>query len=157
MKIRILGAPGSGKSTYAKTLSKELNIVAYDLDEIKYYTPEYTRKEDKQVQQELKKILKKDAWILEGAFLIDFTQTYAEANKILYLDTPRIQSCLRVIKRQIRNKQPLKSLYALLKNTWKFKRRAQKTILNKNHPEHHKVQLIRQQHLKTQHSSQTPR
>ena len=35
-KIFISGGPGSGKTTYAKKLSKELNIPHFDFDDIKW-------------------------------------------------------------------------------------------------------------------------
>lgn len=35
-KIYISGGPGSGKTTYAKKLSQELNIPCFDLDEVKW-------------------------------------------------------------------------------------------------------------------------
>ena len=34
MKILIIGSVGSGKSTYAKKLSNELNIETYEIDSI---------------------------------------------------------------------------------------------------------------------------
>ena len=67
-KIFIIGTMGSGKTTLAERLSKELKIRHYGLDDV-YYSKKYTKKRKEDVRErKLNELLKKKKWIIEGVF-----------------------------------------------------------------------------------------
>jgi adenylate kinase family enzyme len=59
IKIHILGAPGSGKTTLAQVLSARLHIPHYDLDKINLE------------QESPITLAEQPAWITEGIYLIE--------------------------------------------------------------------------------------
>lgn len=106
-KIYISGGPGSGKTTYAKKLSKKLNIPHFDLDEIKYINIPNTFNKERPKEERialLDKLLKThDNWICEGVYFRDWILPVVEqADKIIIL-TPSVWCRhFRVIKRSFR-------------------------------------------------------
>lgn len=78
MKILIFGSVASGKTTLAKKLSKELNIIYYEGDCIAWGSlneQRYKRSNEEQ-KEVIDKINKNSSWIIEG--------TYRESQRILY-------------------------------------------------------------------------
>jgi adenylate kinase len=64
----MLGAPGSGKGTYSKMLSKDLNLnVLSSGDELR----NYVENEKNKISQEIKKIIE-DGQLVEDNFMFDF-------------------------------------------------------------------------------------
>lgn len=131
MKIRIIGNSGSGKSYWAKKLSKEYKIGHYDLDNIVWDNSSKAygiknRKEDR--DKLLYEILKQDNWIIEGVYYGWCQSTFEQADCILVLQVPRRVYCYRIIKRFLKRKlglekgkkESLKSLIELLRWTKKW-------------------------------------
>lgn len=107
-KIYIIGAPASGKSTYAKKLSAETGIPFFDLDEIKWENTGgkyYSKKRDKNERiQKLQTLLKINAdWICEGVYFRDWILPVIEqADEVIILQ-PSLWLCqYRLLRRSIR-------------------------------------------------------
>jgi adenylate kinase len=91
MKIMITGVPGSGKSTYAKLLTKELGIKSFndkdfvvDADEIELYGSKVKDVDIVKFEKKARKELKgKEEFILEGLL---FPETEIEVDLILILE-----------------------------------------------------------------------
>ena len=65
-RIWIIGGSGSGKTYLARKISKILKIKNYELDDI-IWDKKYTLKRPKALMvKKLKKITKKEKWIIEG-------------------------------------------------------------------------------------------
>ena len=97
-RIYIIGAPGTGKSTFAHTIACgtpvwELDSIAIE-DRTKRPWPDAVR------QQAVQRIAAQDAWIVEGVW-IGWTQDLLEqADVIIWLDTlPRWLTLWRIIVR----------------------------------------------------------
>lgn len=71
MKIYVIGSSGSGKTTYAKLLSKKYHLTHYNADYLRYIQLENVRGRMERDMDEYKKIIgdisKSDDWIFEGA------------------------------------------------------------------------------------------
>ena len=99
-KIFISGGSGSGKSTYAKKLSKQLDIPYFDLDDIYWIT--YSNKRPKQERIKLlNQILQNNTdWIIDGVYFQDWIIPIIEqSDKIIIVNTPKYKRQYRIIKR----------------------------------------------------------
>lgn len=107
-KIYILGSVGSGKTTLAKKLSKELNIPYYELDNVVYeYNPNGDiKRTSEEIEIIFNKILNQDNWIIENVGRSYFDKAYEKADTIIYLNLSKVLLYKRVITRWI--KQNLK-------------------------------------------------
>lgn len=103
-KVYIIGPVGSGKTTLAKRLSKEMNIDYYELDRVvwKYHPDGDIRRSDKEIDKLFSKILKKDNWIIENVGKVYFNKGFEEADTIIYLKISRIVLYYRILKRWIK-------------------------------------------------------
>ena len=107
VKIYIIGCVGSGKTTLAKKLSKELDIPYYELDNIAYKRELGKRRRisnEEQLEQ-LNEIDKQGKWICEGVYRKSYHCILDRCDKIIYLDTSfeerRKNIVIRFIKQQL--------------------------------------------------------
>lgn len=121
-KIYILGSVGSGKTTLARKLSEDLDIVHYELDNIvwKYNLNGDIRRTEEEIEVLFNEILEKDSWIIENVGRSYFDRGYEEADTIIYLKLSRLVLYKRVILRWI--KQNLKIEKASYKSDLKMLR-----------------------------------
>lgn len=104
MKILIIGCVGSGKSTYAKKLSKELNIKRYEIDSIVHDDIENRKRTEEEQKNIIDKINKNESWIIEGTLRKNLYYLLEMADKIIFIDTPYNVRKRRIIKRFIKQK-----------------------------------------------------
>lgn len=104
MKILIIGSVASGKSTYSKKLSKELNIKRYEIDEIVHDDIKHIKRTLEEQKEIIDEINKNDSWIIEGVlrknlyFLLDIS------DEIILMDTSDKVRKFRIVKRYIKQK-----------------------------------------------------
>lgn len=105
-KIYILGPVGSGKTTLAKRLSKELSIPFYELDNVvwEYHPGGDIRRSPEEIDKLFKDILNKDDWIIENVGKEYFDKGFDEADTIIYLNIPKFILYKRVLIRWIKQK-----------------------------------------------------
>lgn len=99
MRIYITGSAGSGKSTYANKLSKELNIPVYRTDDL------YNSKEKRMFSiQKIKETIDIDSdWIIEGAYYIP---GYVKAaDKVIYIKIGILRTVFRILKRWFKDSE----------------------------------------------------
>jgi len=139
LKIHIIGCSGTGKTYFAKVLSKKYNIPHFDLDDIQWdnNSDGYGVKMPTDKRDELlKQILNKDAWIIEGVYYAWVLESFEQADIIYVLDMPKYLYKSRIIIRFLKRKvgiekgkrETLKSLYNLLKWTNKYQDKNLKEI-----------------------------
>ena len=104
MKILIIGSVASGKSTYSKKLSKELNIKRYEIDEIVHDDIKHIKRTLEEQKEIIAEINKNDSWIIVGVlrknlyFLLDIS------DEIILMDTSDKVRKFRIVKRYIKQK-----------------------------------------------------
>ena len=97
-KISIIGISGSGKSTYARQLSKDMNLPLYHMDSFYWRSGWQEVSEETWLKQEAE-IIAKDKWIIEGYICAKSIERLHQADQIIYLDKSGIACCWNGIKR----------------------------------------------------------
>ncbi len=139
MKIHIIGCSGSGKTYFAKALSKKYSVPHFDLDDIQWdnHAQEYgTKRPIEERRKRLQKILCNDAWVIEGIYHTWVQQSFDEADIIYVLDMPGNLCKSRIIMRFIKRKlgiekgkrETIKTICNLLKWTDTFQSKNRKEI-----------------------------
>ena len=104
MKILIVGSVASGKTTFAKNLSKKLSIKYYEIDSIVHDDLKNTKRSNEEQVKKINDINENDDWIIEGTlrknlyFLLDL------ADRIIYLNVPLNFRKRRILSRYIKQK-----------------------------------------------------
>lgn len=94
MKILIIGNSGSGKTTFAKKLSSDLDLPCFEVDSFVWKPIGYNEKRsEKEIDDSINEILKRDSWIVEGVFGKIAEYFINDANKLIFLN-PDIETCL---------------------------------------------------------------
>lgn len=120
-KIYIIGCPGSGKTCFANFLAKLLDIDVLHLDDI-YWDSNWEKRNFEQVTADLKGIVHKNMWIIEGCYEELEDIIIEKADVVLLLRIGAITALFRVIRRCImgvlrkqktcgRNRESLKRLF----------------------------------------------
>ena len=107
MKIFIIGPAGSGKTTVAKKISYALNIETTYLDDLFWKNDKDSiniKRENEERTILFNEILKKENWIIEGAYVEWPLPAMKEADCIVYMNIPKIILHKRIWIRFIRRK-----------------------------------------------------
>jgi len=124
IKIRIVGACGSGKSSIAKELSKKYGVIYYETDDLVWNRSAENLRNSIEVRDSmLNEILKKESWIIEGVHYKWGQDSFKKADLIFLLLPNKFLRDFRVIRRFVRTrlgfeiwnyKQTLKNLYIMI-------------------------------------------
>lgn len=101
-KIILIGCPGSGKTTFAKTLGEKLTVPVTHLDQI-MWLPGNVAIPYQQFLQAQEEVFKKDSWIIDGNYTKSIPNRIDKAETIIFFDTSRIVCLWRIIKRYFMN------------------------------------------------------
>ena len=114
-RIYIIGNSASGKSRLAKRLSRILKIKSYDLDDF-YWKRKFTKKRDiKEIQKKVTEIATKEKWIIEGVYSSCIKCSIDRADLIIWLDYTFPVILLRLLMRQLRDRQKLSELFDFIR------------------------------------------
>jgi adenylate kinase family enzyme len=86
-RILLVGISGTGKTVLARRLSGQLQIPVTYCDAIAW-KPGWVREDPKMVTRQLKQVLNKAEWIIEGYIEPLSAERISEADAIIYLDYP---------------------------------------------------------------------
>lgn len=101
-RICIIGGSGTGKTTLAKNLGKQLNLPVYYIDGIHHLKNWEIRNKDERDKIILEKA-DEDKWIIDGTYHSTLKQRLEKADCIIYLDYSSIAQIRGVLGRFIKN------------------------------------------------------
>ena len=105
MKIYIIGSPGSGKTTLAKTLSKRYNIKHYELDCIVYDDDNnHIKRTKEEIEKQFSTILKNKSFIIEDVGRNKFKKGRETCDKIYYIKLKKPEIYKHIIKRWLKQR-----------------------------------------------------
>ena len=158
-RIHIIGAPGSGKTTYARKLAISKKLPLHHLDEIYHdNSGSISRKRSESERTRMaQKIATTENWITEGASFSDWVNPILKRATEIHIVSPsRITRVWRQIKRYIQRKlgveqttykETLRGLLSGIKWTWNYDKDTLPIILKKI-PKRTKIYKIHKKDIK---------
>ena len=101
-RICIIGGSGTGKTTLANNLGKELNLPVYHIDGIHHLENWIIRNKDERDKIILEKA-NQSKWIIDGTYHSTLQQRLEKADYIIYLDYSTFAQVIGIIKRFLKN------------------------------------------------------
>ncbi len=95
-KIIVIGCPGSGKSTFSKSLHQITKIPLYHLDML-FWNEDKTTVEKSVFLDRLLKVVQNDEWIIDGNYSSTMELRMQACDTVIFLDFP-LEVCLNGIK-----------------------------------------------------------
>jgi len=156
MRITIIGHAGSGKSTFARRISKKLNIPHLHIDEfwfeaggnkLKQNDIEGLEKVRKHIEEKIIDFIKQDSWVSDGWYSRVQPIITEKADHLFFLDIPlhrRIFNHLKRMRGINKNKElskwdDYKFIYIMIRRTFKANSKIKQFIHNHNN----KVRIFR--------------
>ncbi len=95
-KIIVIGCPGSGKSTFSRSLSDKTGLPLYHLD-MMYWNTDGTTVEKCVFRERLTEVLKKETWIIDGNYASTMEERIAASDTVFFLDYAT-ETCIKGIE-----------------------------------------------------------
>lgn len=95
-RVIVIGCPGSGKSTFSRTLHQKTGIPLHHLDRI-YWNADRTTVEKNVFLERLTRILRTDRWIVDGNYGSTMEMRLRACDAVFFLDYP-LETCLEGIR-----------------------------------------------------------
>lgn len=102
-KILVIGCPGAGKSTFARSLHKMTGIPLYYLDML-FHRADRTTVSEEIFDEQLNVLLQKEKWIIDGNYLRTLPERLKYADMVFFLDYP-LDVCLDGVRNRIGRKR----------------------------------------------------
>ena len=89
-KALVIGSPGAGKTTFARRLAQKTGLPLIHLD---YYYHDkskdyYSEKNKPAWYAEVRQLMKRKSWIMDGNYSTTFPERFEEADTIFFFDFP---------------------------------------------------------------------
>ena len=86
-RIIVIGCPGSGKTTFALRLARELRIPIFHLDSI-WHKADRTHISREEFDERLGEILELDSWIIDGNYSRTVERRISACDSVILFDLP---------------------------------------------------------------------
>ncbi len=104
-RVAVIGAPGTGKSTFAKQLAAKTKLPLVHLDYY-YHDKQQGYQTNKQAWvAKTRELAQPDTWIIDGNFASTMTERLQQADTIFYFDMPTSLAVRGIVKRWLTAKR----------------------------------------------------
>lgn len=97
----MVGASGSGKSTFARRLAACLGVRHVELDAF-YWGPGWTPRPQEHFVRDAERAIADDAWVVDGNYSVLQAAVWARADTVVWLDPPAPVVLTQVYRRSFR-------------------------------------------------------
>ncbi|PKK97087.1 MAG: DNA topology modulation protein FlaR [Tenericutes bacterium HGW-Tenericutes-3] len=101
MKILVVGHSSSGKSTFAKRLGEHYHLPVLHIDKV-YFGPNWSRREQHEVEAEIVNFMNQDDWIIDGLYRKYATERFDLSDQLFIFDFNRFKCLYGAIIRRIK-------------------------------------------------------
>jgi adenylate kinase family enzyme len=101
-RILVWGAPGTGKSTLARTVGARLGLPVIHLD-AEYWRPGWVEPSKDEWAQQVALLAAREAWVMDGNYSGTWDVRLPRAETIVWLDLPRPLYVIRTLRRTFGN------------------------------------------------------
>lgn len=102
-KVIVIGSPGAGKSTFARSLRDRTGLPLYYLDML-WHKPDRSNVSREEFDTALQALIKKDRWIIDGNYQRTLELRLRECDTVFLLDYP-LEFCLAGAEARIGKKR----------------------------------------------------
>jgi len=113
MKILVIGAPLSGKTTLANELSHTYNIQVFHTDNLVFMLSKMGNLSTKSLESEIEKIMSEKDWIIEGRHI--FSEVIAKSDEVKWIKIPFWKACEREIEDVLVHKENITNVFSWIK------------------------------------------
>lgn len=99
-RINVIGASGSGKSTFARRLSQISNFPYIEMDKL-FWGPNWQWPSDDEFFAKVKNAVANPQWILDGNYTRTLFMKWEKVDLVIWLDLPFAQTLFQAIRRAI--------------------------------------------------------
>lgn len=99
-RYNVVGASGSGKSTFSRKLAAKLNIPCIEMDAV-FWKHDWQESTDEEFFPELEDKLKEDAWVLDGNYSKTMPIKWNRVQTVIWLDYSFLRTFAQAFKRAI--------------------------------------------------------
>ena len=93
-RVLVTGNAGSGKTTFARIVTKELNIPSYGLDSVVWKSG-WIKTPDEEKREKIQKLIDLETWIIDGVS----GQAFRAADAVFFLDIPLYRCIFNILRR----------------------------------------------------------
>ena len=98
----LASASGSGKTTFARTLSERLGVPFVELDALNHVGPDWNEATPEQLRAKVAPIVATDSWVIDGAYRGKLGDLVVErADVVVWLDLPMRVWLPRLVRRTL--------------------------------------------------------
>jgi adenylate kinase family enzyme len=116
-RIRVVGSSGSGKSSFAKELSRKLTLPYLELDSI-YHQADWTPCDPIEFKKQVDTFTNSAGWIVDGNYSSVSDLISQKADTFIFLDYPVPLVLFRLIRRSLRRLITKEILWNDNRETW---------------------------------------
>ena len=99
-RICIVGTSGSGKTTFAQKLAKQLGYPCYELDQL-YWKPDWQGSSNEELCASISDAMETDTWVIDGNYPQTMAMRWEQADTIIWLDYSFARILFQVVRRSI--------------------------------------------------------
>jgi adenylate kinase family enzyme len=101
-RVLVIGAGGSGKSTFARVLAERLQLPLIHLDAL-HWRPGWTPTPPDEWRRVVEGLIARPRWVMDGNYGGTLDMRLAACDSVIFLDLPRRVCVWRILKRRWRH------------------------------------------------------